>query len=439
MGPMTRDAFAGTEHPNSYYAASLSDAISYPALDQDLTCDVCVIGGGYTGLSTALHLAEQGYEVVVLEAARVGWGASGRNGGQLGTTHRKDQADLENLLGKERALAMWDMAKDSVATAKSIIERYNIACDLTPGILHAAWKKGDVPYMREEVAHMADTYGHELKFIEQDEMREMVASDRYHAGTLDMEAAHIHPLNYAQGMARAAAENGAKIFELTRVESVNEGNPAKVRTAHGTVSARNIVFACNGYLGNLERRVNGYIMPINNFMIATEPLPNRGRDLIRDNVAIADTKFVIDYYRLSADGRLLFGGGENYSSKFPNDIAAFVRKPMLRVFPQLADTKIDYAWGGTLAITLKRMPHFGRLAPNIFYGHGYSGQGINVATLGGKLLSEAIRATTEGADMAARFDLMSSIKAQKFPGGTLLRYPGLVAGMLFYALQDRLP
>ncbi|PCJ71726.1 MAG: FAD-dependent oxidoreductase [Rhodobiaceae bacterium] len=439
---MTRNAFAGTTHPQSYYAATMTDTAETNALEGDLSCDVCIIGAGYTGLSAALHLAERGYDVIVLEAARIGWGASGRNGGQLGTTHRKDQAELEKLMGMGPARDMWALAQESVATVKSLIEKYKIDCDLTPGVLHAAWKKGDMSWLREEAEHMAATYGYDkLRIVERDEIRTMVASERYWGGVLDENGAHLHPLNYALGIARAAKSHGVRIFEKSRVLNVTHDAPAKIVTAKGSVTAKQVVLACNGYLGNLERRVSGYIMPINNFIIATEPLGEAGaKALIRDNVAIQDTKFVVDYYRLSADGRLLFGGGENYSSRFPRDIASFVKKPMLRVFPQLKDTRIDYAWGGTLAITMKRLPQFGRLAPNMFYGHGYSGQGINIATLGGKLLAEAVAAEAEGTGGAPeRFDLMASIKAMPFPGGTLLRYPGLVAGMLFYALKDRLP
>ncbi|MBL4863535.1 FAD-binding oxidoreductase [Parvibaculum lavamentivorans] len=439
---MTRNAFAGTTHPQSYYAATMTGTAETNALEGDLACDVCIIGAGYTGLSAALHLAQRGYDVVVLEAARIGWGASGRNGGQLGTTHRKDQAELEKLMGIGPAGDMWALAQESVATVKSLIKEYAIECDLTPGVLHAAWKKGDMSWLREEPEHMASTYGYDkLRIIERDEIRTMVASDRYWGGVLDENGAHLHPLNYALGIARAAKSHGARIFEQSRVLDVTRDTPAKISTAKGTVTAKQVVLACNGYLGNLDRRVSDYIMPINNFIIATEPLGEAGaKALIRDNVAIQDTKFVVDYYRLSADGRLLFGGGENYSSRFPRDIASFVKKPMLRVFPQLKDTRIDYAWGGTLAITMKRLPQFGRLAPNMFYGHGYSGQGINIATLGGKLLAEAVAAEAEGTGGAPeRFDLMAGIKAMPFPGGTLLRYPGLVAGMLFYALKDRLP
>ncbi|MFT6490704.1 MAG: gamma-glutamylputrescine oxidase [Parvibaculaceae bacterium] len=408
---------------------------AHPQLTTETKCDVCIVGAGYTGLSAALHLAKKGYRVVVLESQRVGWGASGRNGGQLGSTHRKTQHELEHMLGKETAKGMWELAKESIATVKDIIDTYKIECDLTPGIIHAAWKKSDIEELEEEFDSLTNRYGYDqLEMLNRSHMREQVDSTRYWAGLLDKGSAHLHPLNYALGLARAAQSHGAQIYENSAVTEITHTDPATVKTATGTVTASHVLLACNGYLGNLEKRVNGFIMPINNFIIATEPLgKEQARALIRDNVAIADTKFVIDYYRLSTDNRLLFGGGENYSPRFPKDIANFVRKPMLRVFPQLKDTKIDYAWGGTLALTLNRMPHFGHLKPNIVYAHGYSGQGINMATLGGKLAAEAISGTAE------RFDMMANVPIHKFPGGTLLRYPGMVAGMLFYALQDRLP
>ena len=420
---------------NSYYVATANDVQPPSPLTGDEKADVCIVGAGYTGLSAAIHLAERGYTVTVLEAERVGWGASGRNGGQLGTGQRHDQATLEKEVGDEWAARLWDLAKDSVATVKGLIERHDIQCDLKPGVIHAAWKKGDADWLKEEAEHLQDKYGYDkIRYVPRDEIRGMVDTDRYWGGNLDMGGAHLHPLNYALGLARAARSLGVTIHEQSRVVDISHTDPAIVKTEKGSVTAAHVVLACNGYLGNLERRVAGMIMPINNFIIATEPLSDAdARKLIRDDVCIQDTKFVIDYYRLSADNRLLFGGGENYSPNFPKDIASFVRKPMSLVFPQFKDIRIDYAWGGTLAITLKRMPHFGRLAPNLVFAHGYSGQGINMATLGGKLVAEAV------AGQAERFDWMANLKTPKFPGGTLLRYPGLVAGMLWYAMKDRLP
>ncbi|MBX3497299.1 MAG: FAD-binding oxidoreductase [Parvibaculum sp.] len=418
-------------YPPSWYAATAAALPPLPPLAGDETADVCIVGAGYTGLSAALHLAERGYSVVVLEAERIGWGASGRNGGQLGTGQRKDQRSFEKMLGAEWARRLWELGLESNALVKDLIARHGIACDLKPGLLHAAWKRSDAAWLKDDVEYLATNYGYDKsRYVPRDEMREMVASDRYWGGVLDAGGAHLHPLNYALGLATAARAKGVRIYEGTRALDISRSG---VRTAQGAVTAPHLVLACNAHLGRLEPRIAGAIMPINNFIVATEPLGARARELIRDDVCVQDTKFVIDYYRLSPDGRLLFGGGESYSPNLPKDIAGFVRKPMLRVFPQLEDVRIDYAWGGTLAITMKRIPHFGRLAPNILYAHGYSGQGINIATLGGKLLAEAVAGQVE------RFDWIANIKTPDFPGGTWLRYPGLVAGMLFYAMKDRLP
>lgn len=421
-------------YPASYYAATANDAPKVTPLEGDSHADVCIVGAGYTGLSAALHLAERGFSVIVLEAERIGWGASGRNGGQLGIGQRKDQRSLEERLGKEWARRLWDLGVESNALVKDLIARHAIACDLKPGLIQAAWKKSDADWLRTEVEHMASAYGYtKMRYLTREEMRETIASDRYHGGIYDEDGAHLHPLNYTLGLARAARAKGVVIHEESRVEDISRTDPATVKTAKGSVRAAHVVLACNAYLGALEPRVAGAIMPINNFIIATEPLGDEARALIRNDACVQDTKFVIDYYRLSADGRLLFGGGESYSPNLPKDLAAFVRKPMLRVFPQLKDKRIDYAWSGAVAITLKRMPHFGRLEPNIVFAHGYSGQGINIATLGGKLVAEAI------AGQAERFDVMAKLKTPNFPGGTWLRYPGLVAGMIFYAMKDRLP
>lgn len=423
------------DYPSSYYVATAKGVPALGPLNGDETADVCVIGAGFTGLSAALHLAERGYSVTVIEAERVGWGASGRNGGQLGSGHRKDQRTLEEKLGLEWAHRLWSLAADGLATVKDLIARYEIDCDLKPGVLHAAWKHGEAAWFQDEVDHMAREYGyHMLRFVPREEMREMVDTERYHAGMLDMGGAHLHPLNFCLGLARGALAKGVRIYEHTPALDISRADPARVRTPNGTVTARHVILACNAYLGSLAPDIAGRIMPVNNFIVATEPLGEaRARSLIRDDVGVQDTKFVIDYYRLSADGRMLFGGGENYSGRLPSNIAAFVRKPMLRVFPQLADVRIDYAWSGTLAITMSRIPDFGRLAPNILYAQGFSGQGLNIATLAGKLMAEAI------AGQAERFDWMADVRVPNFPGGTLLRYPGLIAGVLWYTLKDRLP
>ena len=277
-------------------------------------------------------------------------------------------------------------------------------------------------------------YGYDqIRYIDKPELAELTSGQGFHGGTVDNGAKHLHPLKYAQGLAAAADSLGANLHEGSRVLSYREGAKVEVKTDQGSVNADFLVVACNGYLEKLEPRTAGRIMPINNYMLATEPLPESlARQLIRDDTSMSDSLFVINYWKLSADNRLLFGGGETYSRQFPKDIPGFVRKYMLKIYPELADTRIDYGWGGTLAITMNRMPDFGRLSNQVFYAHGYSGHGVPIATLAGKLLAEAISGT------AQRFDVMASVPSRQFPGGTLLRWPGLVAGMLFYAVRDRL-
>ena len=421
-------------HPDSYYLATAVGLEEHPRLSESLDCDACVIGGGYTGLSAALHLAERGFDAVLLEAERVGWGASGRNGGQLGSGQRQWQDTLETMLGETAARQLWDLAEEAKATVKGRIARHSIACDLKPGVLHAAYKQRDVAELHGNAEHLARRYGYdESVILSRGEVAERLGTGIYHGGVLDWGAGHLHPLNYALGQARAAREAGVRIFEDSRVTGYQAGKPTLLRTAAGQVRARAVVVACNGYLETLEPRIAGTIMPINNYVLATEPLGEEGaRALIRDDVAVSDSKFVVDYYRLSADRRLLFGGGETYSRRFPADIKSFVRRTMLRVYPQLAETRVDYAWGGTLAITMNRLPAFGRLEPEIYYAQGFSGHGVALTSLAGKLIAEAIAGTAE------RFDVFARIPSPKFPGGTLLRWPGLVAGMLYYSLRDKL-
>ena len=422
-------------YPDSYYLATAEGLEDHPRLTESLDCDACVIGGGYTGLSAALHLAERGYDTVLLEAERIAWGASGRNGGQVGSGQRQGQEELEAMLGTAAARQLWDLAEEAKATVRERIARHGIACDYRSGILYAAFKRGEVADLHESAARLARDYGYEDDVpLTKAEVAERLGTEIYHGGVLDRGGGHLHPLNYALGLARAAREAGVRIFEESRVLGYEPGRPTRLPTRDGEARARIVVLACNGYLGRLEPRIAGTIMPINNFVLATEPLGEAGaRALIRDDVAVSDTKHVVDYYRLSADHRLLFGGGETYSRRFPRDIAGFVRRVMLRVYPQLAQTRIDYAWGGTLAITMNRLPVFGRLEPETFYAQGYSGHGVALSSLAGKLIAEAAAGTAE------RFDVFARVPSPQFPGGTLLRWPGLVAGMLYYSLRDKLP
>jgi gamma-glutamylputrescine oxidase len=424
------------QHAPSYYAATANRQTHHPVLEGAQTCSVCVIGGGYTGLSAALHLAERGIDVILLEANRVGWGASGRNGGQVGSGQRMDQHVLEERHGKSHARLLWDLAEDSKALVKHLITKHQIACDYTPGVLHADHRKSFVEESRDYVEHLRLVYGYEdIRFVGPDEIGDLVGSPRYYGGSLDMGAGHLHPLNFALGLGTAAEAAGARIFEETKVTALDGKGTGrlKVKTERGDVQADHVILACNGYLGRLDRETAAHVMPINNFIVATEPFSeDEARKIIRDNVAVADSKFVINYFRLSADRRLLFGGGENYGYRFPEDIKTFVREPMLEIFPQLEDVGIDYGWGGTLAITPKRMPYFARLAPNMLTAGGYSGHGVAMATLGGQIMAEAVAGT------AGRFEVFERLDIPAFPGGDRLRFPLLVLAMTWFSMRDKL-
>jgi gamma-glutamylputrescine oxidase len=422
-----------SRYPDSYYAATMNPAAGYPALQGDEEADICVIGGGYTGLSSAIHLAERGYSVCLLEAERVGWGASGRNGGQCTIGQRHPQDDLEERYGLEEARRLWDLGVEAVATVRELIERFDIACDLKRGNLQVAQKRSDAEWYRGHAEHMQSRYGFDIRYIEGSELEFLSGTDVFRGGLVEYASAHLHPLNYALGLAAAAASLGVRIHENSRVTGYGRSSPVVVNTAQGRVRARYVVLGCNGYLGRLEPRVAGRIMPLNNFILATEPLSEtQQRQINPEDHCVFDAKFVVNFWKLSGDGRMLFGGGENYTRRFPSDIKSFVRKRMLPLYPQLANTRIDYGWGGTLAVTMNRMPCFGRLEPDIYYALGFSGHGVQMATLAGKLIAEAVAGTAE------RFDVMARVPSPRFPGGTLLRWPGLVAGMMYHALKDRI-
>ncbi|WP_171228037.1 FAD-binding oxidoreductase [Ruegeria sp. HKCCA4008] len=421
------------QYPDSWYAATAHPMDRFPALSEDTKADVCVVGGGYTGLSAALHLAEAGFDVVLLEAHRVGFGASGRNGGQLGSAQRMDQEDLERLVGDADAAKLWELAEDAKDLVKSLIAKHKIACDLKPGVAVLGLSKSEQKELHDHAGHLSERYGYDqIELLDENAGHSLCPSPAYHGGYLDMGAAHLHPLNFALGLAQAAAKAGVRIHESTEVTGIDEGQTAVIRTAHGNVRAEHVILACNGYLGDLNRSVAARVMPINNFIAATEPLGEDAARVLTRDVAVADTKFVVNYFRLSADGRLLFGGGESYGYRFPSDVAAKVRKPMTEIFPHLRDVKIDYAWGGTLAITMRRMPYLARVAPNILSASGYSGHGVGTATHAGHLMAMAIQGQAEG------FDTMARVPALSFPGGPALRSPLLVLAMTWFALRDRL-
>lgn len=420
------------EYPASYYAATRTPLAPFPPLHGERRADVCIVGGGYTGLSAALHLAQRGYDVVLLEAHRVGFGASGRNGGQVGSGLRQDQVWIEKTVGRDAAHRLWDLAEESKALVKNLIQTHAMPVTFHPGIAHACWTDAQVrdTHAYAEKLHRDYGYNH-LEPLDRDGIRRLIGSTVYKGGEVDRDAGHLHPLNYALGLASAAAKAGAQIYENAEVHHIDHGPTPTVRTTQGRVICKHLILAGNGYLGGLDRKVAAKVMPINNFIVATEPLGDRAKDILSEPVAVADTKFVVNYWRLSEDNRLLFGGGESYGYRFP-DILKTVSKPMLEVYPQLKGTKITHAWGGTLAITMNRMPCFTRPAPNTLSASGYSGHGVAMATLAGKILAEATAAQSE------RFDLMASLPQPRFPGGTALRWPMLVLAMTWYSMRDRL-
>ncbi len=422
------------QYPSSYYAATASKLDPFPEATGEISCDVAIIGGGFTGLSAALHLAEAGLDVLVLEAHRVGFGASGRNGGQVHPGQRLEQDDLEEMLGAERARLLWDLAEESVALTLDLAAKHAPDAHYVPGLIHADHRARFVKHSHAYAEKLRSEYGYDkIRPLDRDELRHLVGSDAYHGGVEDMGGGHLHPLNYALGLARAAQAAGARICENSRVTWVGEREPVRLGTENATIKARYMLWAANGYLGHMNRRIAENVMPINNFILATEPLDEElAQSVIRNNHAVADSKFVINYFRLSEDRRMLFGGGESYGYRFPADIAAKARKPMLEIFPQLAKARIDYAWGGTLGITMTRMPYFTRIAGNILTASGYSGHGVALATLGGKLAAEAMIGQAE------RFDLLAELPSEPFPGGPALRTPLLALAMLWFSLRDRL-
>ena len=420
------------QYPASYYAATAAPLAAFAPLKGETRADVCIVGGGYTGLSSALHLAQKGYDVALLEAHRIGFGASGRNGGQLGSGQRQDQDWIERSVGVQTAHRLWDMAEEAKALVRSLITDHTMPVTYHPGLAHACWSDAEVRHAHAYGEKLQRDYGYDqLEPLDRAGIQALVGSTAYKGGEIDHGAGHLHPLNYAIGLAMAAVAAGVRIYETSEVHHIKHGAKPVVQTGQGRVICDHVILAGNGYLGNLDRKIAARVMPINNFIVATEPLGDRAKDILSQPIAVADTRFVVNYWRLSEDNRLLFGGGESYGYKFP-DIIKTVMKPLLQVYPQLKDVKIDYAWGGTLAITMNRMPCFARPAPNVLSASGYSGHGVAMATLAGKIMAEAVGAQAE------RFDLMAALPYMRFPGGAGLRWPLLVTAMTWYSMRDRL-
>ncbi|SOD94920.1 NAD(P)/FAD-dependent oxidoreductase [Caenispirillum bisanense] len=420
-------------HTPSYYAASANPFPEHPPLQGEVTADVCVVGGGMTGCSAALHLAERGYKVVLIESQRIGWGASGRSGGQLIAGYATDMSNVEKHVAPEDAKTLWDMSVEAIDSVKEHVARHAIACDYRPGHIHVGVK----PRHERELHDLAEEwqrYGYGgLQYLDRAAVRERVDSERYTCGLYDPAGGHIHPLNYTLGLAAAAEKAGAMLYETTPMVRWEKGDPAVVVTPQGRVTAKWVVMAGNAYLWETERKLGQTIMPVGTYILATEPLgENRAAKLIPQNEAVADILFVLNYFRRSADHRMLFGGKVSYSRIDPGNVAESMRRTMLHYFPQLSDVKVDFAWGGYVAITVNRLPDFGRLAPNVIYAQGFSGHGVGLTTLAGRLMAETV------AGQAERFDLIGRLPTIPFPGGTLFRTPALVLAMAWRRLRDAL-
>ena len=395
--------------------------------------DVCVIGAGLTGLSAALELAKAGRSVAVYDSGPVGWGASGRNGGQVCTGFSPGMDGFEKQLGKDDARLCFDVAEEGKRLITGRIREYAIECGLTWGYIHAAARS----------SHMAGLAGYKdelerygvngLTMLTREQLREKLASDSYHGGLREQHAGHLHTLNYVLGLADAVTRHGGLVFENMAVRSVDDGNPATVHLANGrSITCTQVIVACNAYLGALIPGLNHRVMPVASYVITTEVLgEERATTLIRDDEAVSDSNFVVDYFRRTPDHRLLFGGRCSYSGIHPRDLAASMLPRLTRIFPQLTGVKADYAWGGHIGITYNRLPDVGRKGTAIYYAHGFSGQGVVLSGSLGKILADAVMGDQ------ARFDVFSRIRHMAFPGG-MLRRPALTAGMLYYRLRDLL-
>ncbi|BCV52826.1 MAG: FAD-binding oxidoreductase [Shewanella algae] len=422
-------------YPASFYHATAKELFQHPRLEESLETDVCVIGAGFSGLNSAIELAERGFAVTILEAKKVGWGASGRNGGELirGIGHNIEQ--FEPSIGKEGVLAIKRMGFEAVDIVRERIAQYQIDCDLRWGYCDLALKPRHMQELEQELTELEQLgYPHKLKLLSKEQLPEVIGSERYLGALSDMGSGHLHPLNLALGEARAARSLGVNIYEDSAATEIIKGEQIRVRTERGEVRCRYLILAGNAYIGaKLEPHIGGKVLPAGSYLLATEPLPQAlCADIIPQNMAFADMSIALDYFHLSADNRLLFGGLCNYSGRDPKDICAALRPNMERVFPALKGVKIDYQWGGMIGIGANRMPQIGRLpdSPNIYFAQAYAGHGVNATHMAGRLLAEAI------SQQAERFDIFASIEHMTFPGGPALRSPILAAGMLYHRFKD---
>ena len=424
---------AHTAYPPSYYAASANPAPARPALQETVEADVCVVGAGYTGLSSALHLLERGFSVVVVEAAKVGFGASGRNGGQIVNSYSRDIDVIERTLGPREAKLLGAMAFEGARIIRDRVQRYNIDCDLADGGVFAAITSKQMEHL-EAQQRLWERYGHtQLELMDRRRIREVVACEQYLGGMLDMSGGHIHPLNLALGEAAAVESLGGRIFEQTPATRIDRGPNPRVHTPQGQVKAKFVIVAGNAYLGNLVPELAAKSMPCGTQVVATEPLTeDMARSLLPQNYCVEDCNYLLDYYRLTADNRLIFGGGVVYGARDPANIEAMIRPKLLKAFPQLKSVKIEFAWTGNFLLTLSRLPQVGRIGESLYYSQGCSGHGVTYTHLAGKVLAEALQGQAE------RFDAFASLPHYPFPGGQALRVPLSALGAWYYSLRDKL-
>ncbi|MFZ5548622.1 MAG: NAD(P)/FAD-dependent oxidoreductase [Pseudomonadota bacterium] len=417
---------------DSYYAATAQRGPGFPSLNSSHDCDVAVVGGGLAGLSAALELAQKGFKVTLLEAKEVAWGASGRNGGQAIHGLACDQETIEAQLGLDDAKRVWAMSLEAIDLIRERIATHAIDCDWRSGYLGLATTAGKAKDLDAWADRMASVYGAQFTRIAPGETRRWIDSPRYHGGIHDPHSGHLHPLKYSLGIAAATAAAGVSIRENSPVTAVEQrAGGVRIATAQGEVRAKQALLAGNVYLQGMAPQLEERIMPVGTYIVCSEPIDKALCDsLVPSRSAVCDTNFVLDYFRPTNDHRMLYGGRVSYSTKTPRHLAESMRQRMVGTFPQLAGTKIQYAWGGFVDITMNRAPDFGRLGPNLYYLQGFSGHGLALTGLAGKLVAEAMSGD------ASRFDVFARLKHHAFPGGRLLRTPALVLGMAWYRLRD---
>tara|TARA_B110000483_G_scaffold26873_1_gene32427 strand:+ start:450 stop:1733 length:1284 start_codon:yes stop_codon:yes gene_type:complete len=415
------------QHAPSYYAATANWQTDYPELEGSIEADVAIVGGGFSGVATAVELSERGYKVVLLESNRIGWGASGRNGGQIIGGYGQNPGAFRSTIGSEGVDIVEGMGVECVDIIKQRIEKYNIDCDLKWGYCEVGLKKRHLKSYQQWAED--DPAMH---LLDQDQIKEYVNSELYLGGYYREDWGHIQPLNLCIGEAKVAQSLGANIFENSQVTNITYGDNPVVTTQKGSVKAGHVILCGNAYMGKLVPYLDARVLPATSCIIGTEPLSDEQlqQTMVRD-VAVCDSRTALDYYRLSADKRLLFGGLSNYTGLEPTNAEAVMRNKMAKVFPSLKNVKIDYSWSGRMGISVRRMPQIGRLKnSNILYASGYSGHGVAPTHMTGRLLAEAVDGNTH------RFDIMNKMFHLPWPGGKLLRRPAMAAGMMFYKIRD---